>query len=47
MVFCSTVIFLLCWLNRLTSASIEGPSPPVNPFQYDRVIGGPSYSPPE
>src|SRR3954470_4391868 len=45
MVFCLMVIFgFACW-NSSTSLSIEGPSPPVKPFQYDNVMAGPVYLP--
>src|SRR5215218_8261082 len=31
--------------NFLTRSCMNGPSPPVKPFQYDSVTSGPSYSP--
>src|SRR3954447_1632119 len=32
-------------MNSLTICFMNGPSPPVKPFQYDSVSGGPSYVP--
>ena len=45
MVFCFTVIFGFSVWNRLTSSSMNGPSPPVKPFQYASVTAGPVYFP--
>src|SRR3954447_10691497 len=39
------VIFGFSFMNSCTILVMKGPSPPVKPFQYDRVTAGPLYEP--